>query len=186
MTNQGMPDPIELYEGAMKQTRSYLVGTKASQLNDSTPCTEWNVQALIDHIVGASGMFYTALSGNSSAEQKPGSGNLESFDAISAKVLEAARVPGTMEKNVPSPVGEMPGGQFLTFAFMDTLIHGWDLAKATGQNTQLNTNLAETCYGIFGGQGEMLRSTGQFGPEVKVSDNSSPQDKLLGVLGREA
>ena len=186
MTNHGMPDPIELYEGAMKQTRSYLVGTKASQLNDSTPCTEWNVQALIDHFVGASSFFYSALSGNPAEEQKPGSGNLESFDAMSAKVLEAARVPGTMEKNVPSPSGDMPGGQFLTFAFMDTLIHGWDLAKATGQNTQLDSKLTEPCYAMFRGQGEMLRSSGAVGPEIEVPENATTQAKLLGVLGRKA
>lgn len=70
-------------------------------------------------------------------------------------------------------------------SFMDTLIHTWDLAKATGQNTDMDPALAEACYAAFAPQMEQFRGPETFGPAVDISGNASMQDKLLGIMGRK-
>ncbi len=70
-------------------------------------------------------------------------------------------------------------------SFMDTLIHTWDLAKATGQNTDMDPALAEACYTAFAPQIDGYRGPETFGPEVTVPEDASIQDKLLGIMGRK-
>ncbi len=183
MTQQEMPNPIDLYSAAVKGTREIIGGVQSSQLGDPTPCSEWNVQALMDHIVGGTGMVWGALAG-AAPETPQGSSPGVAFDAGTAKVLDAAKAPGALEKT--TPIGDMPGGQLLTAFFMDTLVHGWDLAKATGQNTDMPADLAETCYAIFGPSADEMRKTGRFGPRVEVAEDATTQIKLLGALGRRA
>ncbi len=185
MTQPEMPNPIDLYSAAIKGTREIIGGVQSSQLGDSTPCNEWNVQALMDHIVGGTGMVWSSLAG-APPETPQGSSPVAAFDAGTAKVLGAAKAPGALEKTVPSPLGDMPGGQLLTAFFMETLIHGWDLAKATGQKTDMPADLAETCYAMFGPMADEWRKSGAFGPRVEVAEDASTQIKLLGALGRRA
>ena len=87
----------------------------------------------------------------------------------------------------------MARGEFLMAPFLDLLVHTWDLAKGTRQNTTLNGGLVEECYGAFAPQmAGMLRtvmlSDGRpvLGPEVKVPADASVQDKLIGVMGRRS
>ena len=84
-----------------------------------------------------------------------------------------------------SPMGEMPAGQFLMLPFGDIVIHKWDLAKATGQETSLDANLAEACFNVMSAGIAQGREIGFFGPEVEIAANSSIQDKLLGLSGRQ-
>ena len=185
MSQQEMPNPIDLYSAAVKGTRETFGGVNSSQLEDSTPCSEWNVQALMDHLVGGTGMIWGALAG-AEPETPQGSSPAAAFEAGTARVLNAARAPGALEKTVQSRAGEMPGGQLLGIFFMDTLVHGWDLAKATGQSTDMPADLAETCYAMFGPMADNFRDGGAFGPRVEVAEDASAQVKLLGAFGRRA
>ena len=185
MTQQEMPNPIDLYSAAVKGTREIIGGVQSSQLGDSTPCGEWNVQALMDHIVGGTGVLWGSLAG-AAPETPQGSSPVAAFEAGTAKALDAAKVPGALEKTILSPLGDMPGGQLLAAFFMETLIHGWDLAKATGQSTDMPADLAETCHAMFGPSADEMRQSGVFGPRVDVADDATTQIKLLGALGRRA
>ncbi len=185
MTQQEMPNPIDLYSAAVKGTREIIGGVQSSQLGDSTPCSEWNVQALMDHLLGGTGMIWGSLAG-AAPETPQGSGPAAAFDTGTARALDAAKAPGALEKTVQSPAGDMPGGQLLSIFFMETLVHGWDLAKATGQSTDIPADLAETCYTMFGPSADEMRKSGVFGPRVEVADDASTHVKLLGALGRRA
>ena len=184
MTQQ--PNPIDLYDAAAKNTSEIISGVKSRQLGDSTPCSEWNVQALIEHLVGGTGMASGSLSGAGPEAPAQGMSHAAAFDAGAAKVLDSAKAPGVMDKTIPSPMGDMPGGQLLSAFFMDTLVHGWDLAKATGQSTDMPADLAETCYAMFGPMADNWRQSGAFGPRVEVAEDASAQVKLLGAFGRRA
>ena len=140
MTQAGMPNPIELYEGARDYMIPIIGGAQASQLSGSTPCTEWNVQQLINHNLLVARFFNSILTGGEPVDpfavggDLPEEGAQDAFVAGTNKVLEAIKVPGMLEKVVPSPFGEMPAGNLLMMPFGDILIHKWDLAKATGQD----------------------------------------------------
>ena len=184
MSQKQMTNQVDLYEAAVRHTRAVVAGVKPEQLSNPTPCSEWNVQALMNHLVEGTGFASGALSGVGPQPAPTEGSTLEAYDAGTAKVLEIARMAGTLKKLVSTPIGEMVGGEFLAAVFMDTLIHGWDLAKATGQDTRLEPALAESCYSVAVPLAEPGRQGGAFGPGVEVSPDASPQDKLLRLTGR--
>jgi uncharacterized protein (TIGR03086 family) len=86
---------------------------------------------------------------------------------------------------IEAPFGSMPAGQLLMMAFGDMLIHKWDLAKATGQSTVLDSGLAEVCFQVLTPSVSNGRERGVFGAEVAVPSSGSIQERLLGLTGRQ-
>ena len=131
-------------------------------------------------------MFFAGALAGEEPGQPSGDGNPpDIYQAGKDKVLTGAQKPGAMEKKYQTPFGEMSGGAFMLGAFMDNLVHGWDLAKATGQNTESNENHAQIVFQAFAPMMDGARQGGAFGPEVSVPDNASSQHKLLGMMGRQ-
>ena len=90
-----------------------------------------------------------------------------------------------LEKIVETPFGEMPGGQFIMVPITDIIVHAWDLAKATGQDTTLDAGLAELGYNVLVNVTEFGRKNGAFGLEMTVAVTVSFQDRMLGLSGRQ-
>ena len=185
MTQQAMPNPVELFEKATSGVNKILSGIKHEQIDNQTPCSEWKVKGLIEHLVGGATHLNASLSGGSSAS--PSSDNLaENYSSVVADVLKNASDPSALDAQVATPAGEMSAAQFMGILSLDNLVHTWDLAKATGQSTDLDPMLTETCYNMFvPGLIDMARPHGAFGPAVSVPDSASTQDKLLGYTGRQ-
>lgn len=184
MTEQAMPNPVELYQAAAETTRGIIANVKPDQMESSTPCSEWNVGGLVEHMVGGAGFFAASLAGE---EPQPPSGEgspADTFDSLAKKVIAEAGKPGVMDKKYATPMGEMSGGEFMFGAFMDTFVHGWDLAKATGQDTNLNGEFAGIIYQGMGPMMDGMRQGGAFGGGISVPDDASIQEKMLGMLGR--
>jgi len=80
----------------------------------------------------------------------------------------------------------VPGSVYAGHRFLDVLIHGWDLAVATGQDTTLDPALVDALVEVIAPQAEMLRASGAFGPEVEVAPDADAQTRLLATLGRRA
>ncbi len=120
----------------------------------------------------------------------PAGGAVEALEAGVAKVLELIKEPGSAATQINSPFGQMTRAEFLMAPMMDLLIHRWDLAKGTNQSTTLDSALVEVCINAFANQWDGMRGMpggdGKhlLGPEVKVSDNASMQDKLIAIAGR--
>ena len=185
MTEQAMPNPVELYQAAVETTRGIIANVNADQMAASTPCSDWNVQALVEHLVGGAAFFGASLAGEEPQPPASDSSPADSYDSLTKKVIAGAGMPGAMEKKYATRMGEMSGGEFMFGAFMDTFVQGWDLAKATGQNTSLSSDFAGI---IFQGMGPMMdgmRQGGAFGAEVSVPADATIQDRMLGMLGRQ-
>ena len=71
------------------------------------------------------------------------------YKDLAAQALSVAKSPGALESKVATPIGEMPGSMFLGGCCMDNIIHCWDLAKATGQDTKLDPQAVEASYRMF-------------------------------------
>ena len=190
MAQQQTPSPIELYEAVSHGFAQAIRGVRADQMSNATPCTEWNVQALLNHNINVAGTFRRLLTAGPQVDALelsgplPPEGALAAFEAGAARVLEAAKSPGKMEEELDTPFGRMPAGQLLMFPFMDLLLHRWDLSKGTGQASAMDSALAEVCFKIFEPMADGLRPRGIFGPAVTVPISGSTQDKLLGLTGR--
>ena len=102
-------------------------------------------RALINHVVGAQHFFAARVSQERHRPGRPTSPPVtssRSFDDGAAALVAAFSADGVMERTLTLPFGEMPGAAFAGLATTDTFQHGWDLAKATGQSTDLAPELA--------------------------------------------
>jgi uncharacterized protein (TIGR03086 family) len=178
-------------EQAISSTRSVLAGVKKDQLASATPCQSWNVSQLVDHIVGGQYSFAAMVNGeplSGEARTFADGDFLADFDKGSAECLAAFGAPGVMDRVLKLPFGEMPGSRFVGLATVDTFVHGWDLAKATGQKPDFDPELAGA---LLDGSRQAIQEAfrgpdGQapFGPEQKAPAGASNADQLAAFLGR--
>jgi len=187
MSTQGL-------EQAFASTRSVLENVKPDQMDDGTPCESWKVRDVVNHIVAGSQWFGSTMDAGES--DNPGSDPpdftqqdyMAIFDDGVKKSVAAFGKPGALEKNVKLPFGEFPGAAFLGLATSDAFTHGWDLAKATGQNTDLNPELAARLLdGVKASIPDQFRGPdgkAPFGPAMDAPAGASNADQLAAFLGR--
>ena len=180
-------------ERAFASTRAVLANVKKEQLGDSTPCDTWDVSALVNHIVAGSHWFAACV--NDGGSDDPGddlpdfaSGDyLASFDEGSKAAVTAFGSDGALEKTIKLPFGTFPGAAFLGLATTDAFTHGWDLAKATGQPTDLEPELAAALLeGAKASIPDEFRGPegAPFGPKQEAPAGASAADQLAAFLGR--
>lgn len=184
---------IQPYQGAIASTRSVLENVSAEQMSNQTPCAEWKVNELINHIVGAQHFFKAGVTGQPPAEAETdfAAGDyLAAFDEVTASFVEALSADGVMEQTFKLPFGEMPGAALAGLAATDTFQHGWDLAKATEQSTDLAPDLAggllqaskASIQDAFRGE---EGSGAPFCAEQHAPDGACNADQLAAFLGRQ-
>jgi uncharacterized protein (TIGR03086 family) len=185
MLNNGPSyDGVMLYRGATSRAVALAEAVTEDQLDWPTPCSEWTVQQLMDHLVGGTEYLLAAVSGR---EPSPGTRTTGAdYRRGVEQVLVALAQPGALEAICMSPLGfRWPVAQAVAGTFMDVLIHTWDLARATGQDERLDPALVEACTAMFVPEMPTRgREAGIIGPEVPVDENASPQDRLLATMGR--
>ena len=151
---------------------------------------------MINHNINATGFAEGVFLGNVTVNPQdisgplPGANALEALDAGIAKVVAAAKAAGSIDQEIETPFGAMTRGVFLIDMAWDLLIHTWDLAKGTNQDTTLDSGLVEVIYHAFAPQMDGLRQmefggVNVMGPEISVPASASLQDKLIGMMGRQ-
>ncbi len=185
MTTEGL-------EQAFATTRAVVAQVTPDQYDAVTPCESWDVRALINHIVGGSYFFGTSMSAGT-APDSAGETDFTQGDVLAAYdggiklSLDAFGAPGALEKMVVLPFGTFPGSAFLGLAMTDTLTHGWDLARAIGQDTDLAPELAaELLVGAKASIAPEIRGQepAPFGPEQQAASGATNADRLAAFLGR--
>ena len=173
-------DLLDLYGRASQWTLGN-VGGATEQLRAPTPCDEWDVRTLMNHMLDAQHYFVSAARGEDVSPPSPNPPQLLSADPVADftsardETLRTFGEDGVIEKTGPS----------LGIAFCDQLLHGWDLARATGQDATMPAGLPEAAYGMIHGRLTADQRKGAFKPEIAVDDDASAQDKLLAYTGRD-
>jgi uncharacterized protein (TIGR03086 family) len=182
---------VEPLQQAIKSTRSVLADIDPQDMDRATPCQSWKVADVVNHIVGGQFFFATAARGEPPSGEQPdyATGDfLAEFDRGSAASVEAFSQDGAMARTVHLPFGDMPGSVFVGIAATDTFVHGWDLAKAVGQPTDLEPGLADALLSQIRGflPAEVRGEDGKapFGPEQQAPEGCSHADRLAAFLGR--
>ena len=178
--------------------RRLVLGTRDDQLTDPTPCTDYSVGDLIHHIGGLTLAFTAAAH----KQALPGAADGGTGDASSletgwrlliARDLEVLadswRNPAAYEGTTMAGPVEMPGGEAAAVALNELVVHGWDLASATGQRFAADATSLRICieFASAFSTPETAELRGDaFGSVIEVPETAPPMDRLLGLMGRRA
>lgn len=176
-----MTDPIEsvvVLSRALDQTGDVLTAIHEDQLSLPTPCGEWDVARLIAHLVATPSNFIKMARGDTvdwSAEPAPiGRDWAASFRSAADDLIHLWHETG--DSADPGKVD----WQIAEFA-----LHTWDLARATGQSTNLNPDVALRGLAFMSGALTPENRGDAFGPEVSVPDDAPPYDRIAAFAGRD-
>ncbi|HEY1296083.1 MAG TPA: TIGR03086 family metal-binding protein [Chloroflexota bacterium] len=183
----------ELYIKAMGATRAYLDGVGSGQWHDPTPCTEWDLKQVTNHIVGENLWAAELFEGKTIAEVGDRlDGDLAGDDpaaAYAASVNAASNAvgaPGAMETTCHLSFGDYSGSDYAAQLMLDTVVHGWDIARASGQDTRLDAELVAACLPLATELTTQFRTSGVFGEDLPVAADADAQTRLLAMMGRTA
>ena len=163
------------------------------QWGSPTPCADWDVRALVNHLVGENLWTAPLLEGTTIAEVGTaydgdvlGDDPKGAWSSASATALAAAAEPGAAGRITHLSFGDTPATEYLSQLFADHLIHGWDLARGIGADETMDPELVEACAAWFAGMEALYRSGGAIADHVQVPDDADAQTKLLASFGRQA
>ncbi len=185
-------DILTALDQAAQATSAVARGVRTDQLSRPTTCPEWDVKSLMQHLTGSCQYFQVVAAGQQPGQPEGAAHPAGSGDAA-ANTIDAANAsargwkrPGAFEGTCQLPFGEVPKQVAAGINLMELYVHGWDLAKATGQQIDTNPELvaivSETSRRIV--QPE-ARQAGAFGQEVSAGPSASGLDRLVAFLGRK-
>ena len=108
------------------------------------------------------------------------------YDGSAEAAAAAFEAPGALDAPCAVSYGPVPGSVYAGHRLLDVLIHGWDLATATGQPDDLDPHLVDACWDVVRPQLALLQASGMFGESSRrpMLADADPQTRLLAVLGR--
>ena len=180
MSKTDQTDLLDVYDRASGWTAVKVRGA-AGKLDRETPCDEWDVRTLLNHMLDTQRYFTGAARGEDASPPSPappkllGDDPVATFEQSRSDLMRAFREPGAIEKTGPA----------LGITCADQLLHGWDLAKATGQDATMPEGLPALAYDMIHGRFSDEQRQGVFKPAVEVAPNASAQDMLLAYTGRD-
>jgi uncharacterized protein (TIGR03086 family) len=170
----------ELLSAVLADLAEVVGGISPAQLHHPTPCTDYDVAQLRDHVLHWLTTFADAFA------DQPGSGQLETITAAADRMDQALRA-GAASRPLRLGDSAMPGDMALSMILWEYQMHGWDLARATSQAWSPPAAAAEESLEFAPG---MLTADYQgegkaFAPRVPVPESAPAFDRLLGLSGRD-
>lgn len=184
-------DMLKLLERALESTSRLVATVTPDQFSNRTPCSDYDLRALLNHVCGSNWMFALAHQGKEIPATAPpdlvGEDHVAAYEQSRKATLDEWAKPGAFERVLKLPFGEFPGAVAIAIHFTEQLVHGWDIAKAAGQDPTLDPELGEICLNMNKmAVNEDLRGAGKpFGPEVTVPDDAPVTNRLVAFLGRQ-
>jgi uncharacterized protein (TIGR03086 family) len=186
---------VETMRRVLGETQRVVDGIEPSQLHQPTPCSDWDVRAVLNHVTGGADMFAICVNDGSIADDKLGQliggDNLGddykgSFKRAADRAITAFEQPDVADKMVTLPFGEMPAAVALRIAIFDVSVHTLDLARGSGQDVEVDPEVLAVALEVGKEMlGPELRGPGLFDAEVAVPDDAPIGDKVLAFAGRQ-
>ncbi len=167
-------------------------GVRPDQLDAPTPCPNWDVRTLVNHLV-----LWSAFRSEAAARKQPTDETYtedtdftqgdwaETFAAQLDRATAAWAEPGATDGETGLAGGSMPATVIAAMMLGELVVHGWDLATATGQELAVDPEVLAAVREFGDTMGPMARQMGAFGAEVSVPDTAPPLDQVLGLVGRD-
>ena len=183
-------DASDLFVRAATSTRRIIEGIKHDQWQNATPCAEWDLREVVNHVTAEAlwiEKFFTGTTIEAVGDSLDGdlvgddplAAYVAAFDSAVAVITDA-----TLDATYQFSFGELNGLGYITQLFGDQLVHGWDIAKGSNQQIELDEELVAAATPVFE---EMVAYVGQgsdYGYRQELAAGASRLAALLGVVGR--
>lgn len=183
----------DLISQACAAVRPVAESAGGSDLGAATPCQEWDLRTLVNHFVGTSGAFARLGRGDgidpadpwgSKADVTAGDWAGRLADNLAA-IGEGWASPQRWEGSVDTGGHEVPMKSLGELGLIEVILHGWDLARTTGQPLDVPTDVAAELLRCVSRTAELGRKMEAYGPAVQVDPGASDLDRALGLAGRD-
>ncbi len=182
---------LERFGAAMAEFDRRVRGVRAEQWRNPTPCPEWDVRALVNHVVIEQLWAPLLLDGatiddvgNRFDGDQLGDDPVATWARAADASAAAFAAPGAARRHVELSYGRRPADGYCQEMTLDLAVHAWDLARGIGADELLDEALARELLVFIQPQVAQLAATGLFAPPVAVGDGADTQVRLLALLGR--
>jgi uncharacterized protein (TIGR03086 family) len=186
-------DTAELHRRAVEEFGARVNAVADDQWQLPTPCSDWNVRQLVNHLVYENRWTVPLLGGSTIAEVGDrfegdllGDRPKAAWEESAKEATGAVQEPGALERTVDLSSGPTPGREYVNQLLADHVIHAWDLARAIGADERLDPELVDACAGWFASMEQHYRAAGAVGPRPEVPAGADAQTTLLAAFGRTA
>ena len=182
----GKSEVSERYRTIADGFAARVDGVSPDQWSAPTPCAEWVARALLEHIVSVHRMALAGLAGAQPAQPGPDDDLVAAWRADSAEVADALADPVRAGRVITAgPFGDQPFEQMVsTLLCTDTLVHIWDLARATGQDERLDPTAVSRSMEFLAPMDQVMRRPGGFAAKIESPAGADDQTRLLNFCGR--
>ncbi|GAB3434855.1 DinB family protein [Flindersiella endophytica] len=187
-----MSDVLALHAKAVAEfdRRVHVVGP--GQWRAATPCAEWDVRALVNHMVYEH-LWVPPLLDSATIEEighrfdgdQLGDDPVARWEKVTATAIAQLSVPGVLHRAVHLSYGDVTAGEYCAQLTIDITVHAWDLAQAIGVDDRLDVELATRAYHWTLPQLARQTASGLFADPVGVPEDADPQTKLIALCGRD-
>jgi uncharacterized protein (TIGR03086 family) len=186
-----MAELLELFDRAQAHFGELVHQVKDDQWGNDTPCSDWDVRALVNHLTYEARWVPPLLEGRTIAEVGDrfdgdllGDDPQASYDDAVAQARAAVQSPGALERTVHLSYGDTPAPGYLSQLTGDFVIHSWDLARGIGADDTLDPELVQWVHEQTAPNVDMLAASGLFDPPVDVPDDADIETRTLALFGR--
>jgi uncharacterized protein (TIGR03086 family) len=151
-----------------------------------TPCEQWTVRELVGHLLGVHGRFQE-LVGRSLVDHPPVEEDpIGAWAAVRDQMQADLDDRGRVSEEYDGLLGRSTFGASVDgFVCFDLVVHGWDLARATGQDETIPSEDVGQIQAMVDKMGPMMLENGVISRQLDPGPDATPQQRLLGALGRE-
>ncbi len=188
------PATVDQLARATQVCAGLVAGIEPTGSTARTPCSEWTVRDLVVHLILGKHLFADALVPDAPPTvahtakylENPDADLPAAFDIAGQLLLQAFSTPDAMSRMITVPFGTIPGAVALHLRIVEMLVHGWDLAAATGTRVEFPNDLAEQEI-AFSAQNLSRVPPGRrrFADPQSAADDAPAIDRLAALLGRE-
>ncbi len=193
-TDEGDPkvELTQAHRRTVEWSEPVVARVREENLALPTPCTEWEVRALLEHMVSGHAWVPPLVAGETIAQVGDrfdgdllGDDPAAAWRSAAGAACDAFEQAGALDRLVNLSWGDVPARLYAQERFVDVFCHAWDLARALGADEDLPEELVEACEEAFEPFEGPWRAAGALGPVLEVAPGASAQTKLLARLGRQ-
>jgi uncharacterized protein (TIGR03086 family) len=186
-----MDDLLALFKTGCAQFGSRVHAVGADRWNLATPCTDWDVAELVDHLIDEHLWVPPLLGGHDlsaaggiveSAKRSIGTDRVAGWDAACLDAQRAFSEPGALERDVALSRGPTPAAEYIGEMIADLTIHGWDLGRAIGVREPLPHELVQFVLPLAE---HYSGAEPYFAPAVDPPDGATDEERMIALTGRQ-